>query len=213
MKNNTKICRGTGKAIGYGCKNQVPIARFNQPNRVYGLGKSCGCYANWLLNTPEGIIKLSNATLTATKPRTELERAIKEKKERNGLTTLVNSTVKVCHEFIRLRDRHKPCISCGTSWHKGFHAGHFKKAELFTTIKLDEFNINGQCPQCNLRKDGNEAEYALRLPLRIGQDNYDELIRLSELDHSINFKWDREVLKNIRSYYRKELKILQAGEL
>jgi len=199
----TKPCKGTGKAKGYGCNKDV-----RAEYRKYGLGISC-CYADWLFNSDEGKIKVKNAVIKASKPRKDLEQATKIHKDRKGLTTLIKSVVKVCHEYIRLRDKFKPCISCGTSWNSDFQAGHFKKAEKFTTIKLHEHNINGQCQQCNLRKDGNESEYSIRLPERIGKENYKELVRLADLDHSVNFHWDREELNKVRKEYQIKLKQLK----
>jgi hypothetical protein len=182
---------------------------YNKSNRIYGLGLSCGCYSNWVRTSDEGKAMIERATLKATKPRKELEKATKTHNNSKGLTTLIKGVVKICHEYIRLRDKFKPCISCGTSWNSDFQAGHFKKAEKFTTIKLHEHNINGQCQQCNLRKDGNESEYSIRLPDRIGKDNYKELVRLADLDHSVDFHWDREVLKGIRKDYQTKLKELK----
>lgn len=200
-----KKCKGQGKAIGFGCYKIIDV-RF----RKYGLCTSC--YSSWLLNSDTGKQMIANATFKASKPRIDLEQATKTHKEQIGLTTLIKTVVKVCHEYIRLRDKFKSCISCGTSWSKNFQAGHFKKAEKFTTIKLNEYNINGQCQQCNLRKDGNESEYSIRLPDRIGQEQYKELVRLAELDHSIDFHWSREELKKIRTYYNLKLKELKRHE-
>jgi len=197
-----KKCKGTGKAKGWGCDSLTDVRK-----RKYGLCMSC--YATWLYSSEDGLKMVESAKLKATKPRIELEKATKDTKDRIGLTSLIKSVVNVCHKYIRARDKGKPCISCLTSWNKDFQAGHFKKAELFTSIKLHEHNINGQCQQCNLRKDGNESEYSINLPKRIGQDNYKELVRLAELDHSLNFKWDREELKKIRTEYNNKIKNLQ----
>jgi hypothetical protein len=197
-----KKCKGENKALGFGCSKIIDV-KF----RKYGLCISC--YSNWLLNSDKGKEMIAKATLKSTKPRIDLERATKIHKEQIGLTTLIKSVVKVCHEYIRVRDKFKPCISCGASWNKNFQAGHFKKAEKFTTIKLNEYNINGQCTQCNLRKDGNESEYSIRLPDRIGEDSYKELVRLAELDHSIDFHWCRIKLKETRTYYNLKLKELK----
>lgn len=194
------------------CKTELPYSEKNGIKTYkakYGLGFSCGCYADWLFNSKKGQELIAKATLKAVSPRLELEKETKIHKNRIGLTSLIKSVVTVCHQYIRLRDKYKPCISCGTSWNKDFQAGHFKKAELFSTIKLHEHNINGQCQQCNLRKDGNEAEYSIRLPNRIGKTNYDELVRLANLDHSIDFQWDREKLKEIRKEYQRKIKELK----
>lgn len=201
IKPKEKPCKGTGLAKGYGCGKMTK-------HRVYGLGKMC-CYSGWLLNSENGKIKLEKARLKATKPRREFEDFKKERKKRDNLSQLIDSTKKVCHEYIRLRDKGKPCISCGTPWHQDFQAGHFYKAELFSSIKFHEFNINGQCPQCNLRKEGNEGGYRINLPERIGKENFELLNELAALDKQTDFKWDRVALIEIRSYYRKKIKELK----
>ena len=198
-----KPCKGEGIAKGYGCGKMTKY-------RVYGLGKMC-CYADWLLNSENGKIKLAKAQLKATKPRREFEQFKKERKKRMSLQTLLDSVKKVCHEYIRLRDKGKPCISCGTPWHQDFQAGHFYKAELFSTIKFHEFNIHGQCVQCNIRKEGNESEYRVNLPQRIGKENFDHLNHLAVIDKKTDFKWDRETLIEIRKYYREKIKKLKCS--
>ncbi len=130
----------------------------------------------------------------------------KEKKDRKKLTTLLKSVKNTCHEYIRLRDKGKPCISCGTQWHQEFQAGHFYKAETFSTIKFNELNIHGQCVQCNIRKDGNNSEYTVRLPDRIGFKDFEHLNYLASIDKKTNFKWERENLIEIRKYYRGKIK-------
>ena len=202
MKQKEKPCKGTGKAKGYGCGKM-------QLERTYGLGHQCGCYPEWLFSSDEGMEKVKRATLKATKPRKDIEEAIKQKKERASLQYLKTNTTAVCHQYIRQRDKGKPCISCETPWHSNFHAGHFYKSELYSTLKYNEFNLQGQCPQCNLRKDGNVNQYSINLPKRIGQEKYDELVRLAEKDKQIDFKWDREELSEIRNCYRKKLKELK----
>lgn len=200
IKSKSKPCKGTGISKGYGCGKPVI-------NRAYGLGKMC-CYANWLLNSENGKIKLQKATLKATKPRLDLQNAEREHKERIKLATLLKSVEKVCHEFVRKRDKAKPCISCGTVWNSNFQAGHFYKAELFSNLKFNEYNINGQCQQCNLRKDGNINSYEINLPKRIGIDNFKKIQNLASVYKKENFKWDRNDLKKIRDYYKLKLKNL-----
>jgi len=196
-----KPCKGTGLAKGYGCGKMTK-------HRVYGLGKMC-CYSGWLLNSENGRIKLDRARLKVTKPRRDFENFKQERKERSDLPNLIKSVKKVCHEYIRLRDKGKPCISCGTPWHQEFQAGHFYKAELFSTIKFHELNIHGQCVQCNIRKDGNESQYRVNLPLRIGEDNFKALDDLASLDKKVDFKWNRDTLIEIRNYYRNKIKELK----
>ena len=200
IQTKEKNCKGTGQAKGYGCGKPTI-------HSVYGLGKMC-CYADWLFNSEAGKIKVEKATLKATKPRKELEKAKEETKQNKSLSALLINVRTVCHTYIKKRDYGKPCISCGEPWHKDFQAGHYYKAELYSTLKLNEYNIHGQCAGCNIRKEGNLSEYTVNLPKRIGVDVFDTLNKLAELDHKENFKWDRIELNKIREYYKSKIKEL-----
>jgi hypothetical protein len=201
MQRKKKPCKGTGLSKGYGCGKMTY-------HRIYGLGKMC-CYSDWLLNSENGKIKMQKAMLKVSKPRREFEEFKKERKNKSVISQLLESTRNVCHEYIRLRDKGKPCISCGTQWHQEFQAGHFYKAETFSTIKFNELNIHGQCVQCNIRKDGNNSEYTVRLPDRIGTKDFEHLNYLASIDKKTNFKWEREKLIEIRKYYREKIKTLK----
>lgn len=175
--------------------------------RKYGM--CYGCYGEWLLNSEEGQEKLRKATLKATADRRAIEKGIQEKKDRKKLGGLLANVRNIVHEYIRLRDKGKPCISCGIPYKSDFQAGHFYKAELYSTLKFNEFNIHGQCQLCNLRKEGNLNEYDQNLPNRIGQDAYELLKEKAEEDKRTDHKWDREELNNIREYYKEKIKNLQ----
>lgn len=83
---------------------------------------------------------------------------------------------KVFNKYIRLRDRNKPCISCGNPLKKEFDAGHFFSVGAYPNIRFNEDNVHGQCVACNQHKHGNINEYALNLPLRIGKERYENLL-------------------------------------
>lgn len=200
--NKPKPCKGTGKAKGYGCGSL-------ELKRTYGLGYNCGCYSKWLLNTKEGKEKIKRATLKATKNRRELEQGIKQKKERQSLSYLKTNVTAIVHQYIRARDKGKSCISCGIPYKSNFDAGHYFKAELYSSLKYHSDNIHGQCIRCNRPKDGNLSQYQINLPKRIGQDKYDELVKLADQEKKLNFKWDREELKKIKDKFKLLLKELK----
>lgn len=120
---------------------------------------------------------------------------------------LENTRIYV-HAFIHLRDKGKKCITCPRIDDGNFDAGHFYKAELYSTLKYDLDNIHLQCKYCNQYLEGNLNEYAIMLPQRIGKAPVERLKQLSQSYNRSTFKWDREQLKQIRSNVkelRKEL--------
>ena len=133
---------------------------------------------------------------------------VKKKKDRIRLSTLLGYTKTRVHKYIRLRDKHKPCISCGCEWSDDFDAGHFYPAGKYTSIKFDLHNINGQCIQCNRYKEGNFDEYSLNLPNRIGIANYNKLVKRAKNSIKTIKKYDREELKQIQNEIKKKIREL-----
>jgi hypothetical protein len=193
MEPKKKPCKGNrAETKGLGC---------NKPtfHRVYGLGKMCGCYSDWLLNTEAGKLKMQKAIIKAKEPRLELEKASKEHLEKKGISGALLITKTVVHAYVRERDKHKPCISCGCQWNNEFQAGHYYSAGSFETLKFDLRNINGQCKQCNLYLEGNFENYTLRLPERIGQEAFNNIVAKASIDKQFSKVWNLENLKEIRN--------------
>jgi Bacteriophage Lambda NinG protein len=195
IKIKEKKCKGTGKAKGFGCGTM-------QLKRRYGLGISC-CFGSWLYTSDEGKKIVNKTTDKVTEPRKSLEKAIKDNTKRKGITAQLLYTKDLVHQAIRLRDKFKPCISCGCQWNKDFQAGHFYNANNYRSIKFNFLNINGQCRQCNLLKDGNFTEYKFRLPERIGEEKFKILEELANLDKQSNKHWTTDELKLIQKEARK----------
>ena len=80
---------------------------------------------------------------------------------------------------------------------------------MYSNLKYNENNIHGQCRQCNLRKDGNEAGYRIGLKNRFNEDYVNNLDNLANEYKKTTFKWDREELKKIRTYYNNLIKKLK----
>lgn len=198
-----KRCRGTAKdTIGLGCNELSEERRLGLCTDVNR------CYQKFLTETPKGKERVERMTLKVTKPRRELAKAESEHNNRKGITTLLKSLKDVCHKYIRLRDEGKPCVSCGTPWHKDFQAGHYYKAELYSNLRFNENNVHGQCVKCNIRLEGNLNQYELNLPKRIGEWKFNVLKSEAENYKQQDFKWDREQLKKLRSYYNNKIKEL-----
>jgi len=202
-----KKCNGLKLAIGFGCGNELHFTTRNNI-KIYSQKKGLcySCYSDWLTTSENGRIELMKATTKAQSPRLQLEQLTKEKKERSTLSYLLVNIRNLCHEYIRLRDKGLPCISCGSLWKDDFQAGHFYKAELYSTMRFNEHNVNGQCRSCNLFKSGNESQYRVGILNRYGKEFLSDLDIIAQTEKQTNFKWDIESLKEIRTYYKAKLK-------
>ena len=201
MKIKEKKCRGQNKAFGFdGCGN---LSKY----RKYGLCPSC--LSKWFNSTDIGREYLNNLTVKVSKPRLEFEKFSKEEKQRKGLPNLITNTRNAVHSYVKERDGKDNCISCGTPYKSNFQAGHYFKAELYSSLKFNFDNIHSQCFYCNNKLEGNLNAYAINLPKKIGKERFNELVKLSVLDKHQRFKWDREELNKIRKNAlnkKKELK-------
>lgn len=105
------------------------------------------------------------------KEKSEMKAKLKTKSE------WLNDFQKVFNTFIRERDLGKPCISCNKQLRGKYDAGHMFTVGAYPNIRFNEDNVHGQCVECNQHKHGNVAEYAIMLPLRIGQERYEKLLQ------------------------------------
>ena len=201
MKAKKKKCKGTGNAKGYGCGKETY-------HRVYGLGKMCGCYSDWLLNSPLGRIKLEKAKIKATKPRLELEKAIKDDKDRKRLPVVLAQTQIVFNKYIRLRDKNKPCISSGFPLGNYFDAGHLFSVKQYSGLRFNENNVHGQSIQQNRHEYGNFEDYLILVEGRIGKDALNELKQLAKEDKRNPKQWDINEVLEIKNKYQLKLKEL-----
>lgn len=200
MNPKKKKCKGNGVTKGYGCST-LTLYRT--------LGLCSKCYPNWLLNSEAGKERLSRAINPIVKKRKEQEDFAKEYQDRKKLGYLLTNAKNACHEYIKLRDKGKPCISCGAFWSADFQAGHFYKAETYSTMRFLENNIFGQCRQCNMYKDGNESMYRVGLMNRYGEEFVRQIDEIALKDKLQVAKWDREKLEEIRNYYKQRIKELK----
>lgn len=81
---------------------------------------------------------------------------------------------KWCSEYIRRRDE-GVCFTCGKQkpW-KEMQCGHFV-SRVYGNLRYYEKNLNCQCYSCNIMKNGNMDEYAVRLQRKYGTDILEEL--------------------------------------
>lgn len=107
--------------------------------------------------------------------------------------------------WIRLRDAHLPCISCGSRTATSWDAGHYLTTGARPELRFDEANVHRQCVQCNQHLHGNLIRYRVGLTLRVGLAEVERL----EGPHPPR-KLAADALKAIRDDYRARAKVLKA---
>ena len=131
---------------------------------------------------------------------------LKAKESIKTRSEIASEAQKCFNAFIRERDKHDPCISCGR-FHTGqYHAGHYRTVGAHPELRFDELNVHKQCSVCNNHKSGNIVEYRINLVKKIGADKVEWL----EGNHEPK-KYTIEELKDIKSLYKSKLKALKNG--
>jgi hypothetical protein len=106
------------------------------------------------------------------------------------------------NQFIRLRDKGKPCISCGEI--KPLQAGHFYPKSVCEGLRFDEVNINGECSECNCFDDRHILTYSENLINRIGIDEFEALKQRAAEYKRQGYKFTRsELIEKIAEYKTK----------
>lgn len=130
----------------------------------------------------------------------------KRKKDLKPISHWLNETQKVFNEYIRLRDYHDACISCGTLDSPEWCAGHYRTRGAASHLRFNEDNVHKQCNHhCNKQLSGNIENYRPRLIAKIGLDRVEAL----EADNSTK-SWTREELEELRKEYRAKIRELKA---
>ena len=135
------------------------------------------------------------------------DRQAKKRLEGKPLSYFAKQAQQAFNEFIRYRDRHQPCISCGRHHDGQYHAGHFRTTGANPELRFNEDNCHRQCAPCNNHLSGNLIAYRPALIAKIGQTRFDSLMGPHELP-----KWKRDDYIRIRDEYRAKLKELKQQE-
>lgn len=190
-----KRCKGINKASGIGCLKELPIHK-------YGLCKTC--FGNWLFS-PQGLETLEKTKIKASKKvvvYAKKEAAKGKKGRRFELLTYaqrIQEARKVFQKWIRERDKTEPCISCQTPFANEWHAGHYRKCEVYSQLIFNEDNTNRQCNRCNVFLGGNEANYRQGLVKKIGEL---AVLELESVPPNKVYRYSNEELKKIIETYK-----------
>ena len=129
------------------------------------------------------------------------------KKDLKPISHWLKETQEVFNKYIRLRDRHEPCISCRRLDSPEWCAGHFRTRGAASHLRFNEDNVHKQCNNhCNHQLSGNIAQYRPNLIAKIGLERVEAL----ENDNSTK-TWTREELEEIRKVYRAKIRDIEKG--
>lgn len=114
----------------------------------------------------------------------------------------------VFNTYIRLRDKDKNCVSCDKKLvGNDVNASHFFSVGAYPNLRFNEDNVHNSCISCNQHKHGNQKEYDLRLPNRIGVERYNKLLE----DRNKPLKISLDEVKELIYIYKQKIKELKNG--
>ena len=112
----------------------------------------------------------------------------------------------VFNTYIRLRDKDKNCVSCDKKLvGNDVNASHFFSVGAYPNLRFNEDNVHNSCISCNQHKHGNQKEYDLRLPNRIGIEKYNKLLE----DRNKPLKMSLDEVKELIYIYKEKIKELK----
>ena len=129
------------------------------------------------------------------------------KKKTKSLPKLKAELQKIFNEFIRLRDKDQPCISCGQF--KPLQAGHYYPVKGYDGLRFHEDNCHGECSGCNCFDESHLIAYGENLKIKIGENRYRILKDLAYWYKRDGYKWSRYELIELIEVYKQKIKDLE----
>lgn len=110
--------------------------------------------------------------------------------------------------YIRLRDAHLPCVSCGrpATWDGQWHASHYRSVGSTPALRFDPRNVHRACSICNSHLSGNIMGYRPELVRRVGE----EVVLWIEGPHDPQ-KWTVDEIKAKTAEFRAKVRELKRG--
>ena len=139
----------------------------------------------------------------AVRVKTERKETREAKVRLKSKSEWLKEAQTVFNQYIRLRDKDLPCISC-QRFHTGqYHAGHYLTTGAHPELRFDEINVHKQCSACNNYLSGNIVEYRINLISKIGIDAVNYLESKHQPKH-----YTIEDIKTLKAIYREKVKTL-----
>lgn len=132
----------------------------------------------------------------------ESKKVLKEKTM--TLSDYEKEAKRVFQKWVRKRDQHLDCISCGKPSNR-YDAGHYFDAGTYSGLIFNHDNCNKQCSNfCNRLNHGNKANYRIGLIKKIGLER---VLWLEEnKDRLKDYKYTKSELIEIKNKYTQLLK-------
>lgn len=132
---------------------------------------------------------------------------VKPKKKLKSIPKLKSDCQKLCNEYVRLRDKNKPCISCGQ--YKELQAGHYYAVGGYDGLRFDLDNVNGECAGCNCFDESHLIGYGDNLLMKIGQERFLALKERAAEYKKNGYKWSRSELEELIEKFKKMISELK----
>ena len=185
---NHKICRV--------CKQSYPP--------FSSLSKTCSILCAIKLTKIERERKEARDTKVVINARREVDRKVKASLKTKS--QWVREAQAKFNQFIRLRDKDLPCISCQRHHPGQNHAGHYLSIGANRELRFHEDNCHLQCSVCNNHFSGNQIRYRQNLIEKIGE----EKVLWLEGPHQLP-KLTVEQIKAVKAKYAAMVKGFQTG--
>ena len=145
-------------------------------------------------------------SLVSEGKKIRVKEANKKKKESKSKDkqVLLKLAQTVVNKYVRLRDKDKPCCSCGHVEGRQFHAGHFESAGGNQHQRFYTLNIHKQCSICNNHLSGNLVSYRKFMIDKYGIEKTEAI----ENDHSTK-KYTVEYLQKLIRVFKKKIRLYE----
>lgn len=198
-----KKCKGIHKlTYGYGCNKLVSN---ENSNRVYGLGKSCGCFQNWI-KTKNGQKYLDKHII----PKYKNNEFSYEKEKKKQSTQNYRSKIlqPLINNIVKLIDYEQNCI-VKDLYYKNCDAGHYFGVGSNETTSLNLHNIFNQSVNSNRSKGGEPIQFLQGIIREFGNDYANYILTFKQIKP---LHLTLEELKEKASICRKIIKELKKEE-
>lgn len=167
------------------CNESLPVTSFTSTRAKY-------CKKCLIIHK----LELRNAMTMRSLERTKTKK--QKTKTVASMRDLKKLAQKYFNAYIRLRDKDLPCISCGATTARAWHAGHYWAQGMNGFLRFNEDNVHKQCDSCNVWKHGNLLNYRIGLCDKIAK----VMVEWLDDNHNRVHHYTREELEAIISKYK-----------